>query len=134
MLHLNQECSYKPFCATPAATCPHTPRVTLHRGISGDTKMGHSSLKRLSTISRGWDMLYVDLFTEKPTAFPGRGDRMDAAEPGKPWQCLWPRAPSLGGTHTNTSRGKAHGWVTFPNVQRRGNHCFEQLCKYSQKS
>lgn len=131
MLHLNQKCSYKTLCATPAATCPHSPRGTLQLGISGATKMGHLNLERLSTVPRGWDMLCGGLSREKPTAFPGRGGRTDAAEPqqDKPWQHLQPRAPPPGGTQTY-----ALGWVTFPNVQGRDSHCFEQLCKYSHLS
>lgn len=79
--------------------------------------MGHSSLERLSNISRGWGMLGVDLPSKKPTAFPGRGDWMDAAEPqqGKPWQYLG-HHPQEG---PKTPTGTAHGWGTFPKVQGR---------------
>lgn len=73
MLHLNQECSYKTLCATPAATCPHVSRVILQWGVSGDTKMGHLSLKRLSTISRSWDMLLCGSVQRETHSIPREG-------------------------------------------------------------
>lgn len=88
--------------------------------------MGHFSLKGLRTIPRGCVWI--------PTAFPGRSDRMDAAEPqqGKPWQ-----RPSHG-LHlqqgpTQTQR-HCPRVGTVPSVQGRDSHRFEQCCKYSQKS
>lgn len=80
--------------------------------------MGHSSLKRLSTVSRGWDMLGVDLPSEKLRAFPGRGDRMDApeAQQGK--------ALAAHGHHPHTNTDRHCPWMgNIPKCPRKGNHC-----------
>lgn len=104
MLLLNHKCSYKTFCAAPAATCPHS----LCDFNTGHLRSCRNGLRRLRTVSRGWDMLCVDLPSEKPTAWPGRGDRMDGAEAqqGKLRQHLQPWAPCPGGTQTLPMAGK----------------------------
>jgi len=101
--------------------------------------MGHWSLSwRDSFLFLGAVTCPVWIRPERNSSRSHTGSyRIDAVKSrrAKPWQCLESWAPlPAGGPETKTSGVKAHQSVTFPNLQRRSNHCFEQFYKYTRKT